>query len=134
MKYKLLSCLALAGCVLAGGALAADMDKGQMQQKMKTAPISKVADVNNMADDTMVYVQGYLVENLGDEQYVFQDNSGKINVEIDDDMIQGNVAPNAPVWIAATVDNEDGEPVMLEAEEIQFLPSNMTTSMNNSAK
>ena len=103
----------------------------------KTKPLSKVSDVQNMADDTVVYVQGYIIQNLGDEMYVFQDDTGKINVEIDDDMLGNAVSPNSVVWIAATVDNENGEPVTLEAEEIQLLPASPTTqpmAMNSSAK
>ena len=102
----------------------------------KNANISKVSDVKNMADDTTVYIQGYLVQNLGNEMYVFQDDSGKINVEIDDDLLSGAIAPNAIVWIAATVDNETGQPVSLEAEEIQLVPanSNQPMAMNTASK
>lgn len=102
----------------------------------KNATVSKVSDVQNMADDAVVYIQGYLVQNLGDEMYVFQDDSGKINIEIDDDLLNGAIAPDAVVWIAATVDNENGQPVTLEAEEIQMLPanSNQPMAMNSASK
>ena len=64
------------------------------------------SDIRNMNDDDVVYLQGYLIQNLGDEMYVFQDDSGTINVEIDDDLMQNAIAPDALVWIAATVDKE----------------------------
>jgi uncharacterized protein (TIGR00156 family) len=103
----------------------------------KTKPLSKISDVQNMADDTVVYVQGYIVQNLGGEMYVFQDDTGKINVEIDDDMIGNSISPDTVVWLAATVDNENGEPVTLEVEEIQLLPasgSSQPMAMNSSSK
>ena len=90
-----------------------------------------------MADDSTVYIQGYLVQNLGDEMYVFQDDLGKINIEIDDDLIENAIAPNSTVWIAATVDNDNGEPVTLEAEEIQLIPTSTNQqpmTMSNNAK
>ena len=90
-----------------------------------------------MADDSTVYIQGYLVQNLGDEMYVFQDDSGKINIEIDDDLIENAIAPNSTVWIAATVDNDNGEPVTLEAEEIQLIPTSANSqpmTMSNNTK
>ena len=79
---KILTILAIAGTIFLGSnANAANHDA-------KNAKISKVSDVQNMADDSTVYIQGYLVQNLGDEMYVFQDDSGKINIEIDDDLIE----------------------------------------------
>ena len=128
---KILTILAIAGTIFLGSnANAANHDA-------KNAKISKVSDVQNMADDSTVYIQGYLVQNLGDEMYVFQDDSGKINIEIDDDLIENAIAPNSTVWIAATVDNDNGEPVTLEAEEIQLIPTSANQqpmTMSNNAK
>ena len=117
-------------------AIAISFTANAAESMQKNATISKVSDVKNMADDTTVYIQGYLVQNLGDEVYVFQDDSGKINVEIDDDLIGNAIAPDAIVWIAATVDNESGKPVSLEAEEIQLVPANATQpmAMNSASK
>ncbi|MBP1532028.1 MAG: NirD/YgiW/YdeI family stress tolerance protein [Alphaproteobacteria bacterium] len=118
MKNKFLSCLAM-GAVMLGStaALAGNM------HKPADKPVSKVSEVNNMADDTMVYLQGYIVKNLGNEMYIFQDASGTMAIEIDDDLIADNtVSPDAMVWIAAEVD-KNGNVVSLEADEIQFMPA-----------
>ena len=131
MKYKLLSCVAAAAVVLASTqAFASKQDTASQK------PVSKVSDVQNMADDSMVYVQGYIIQSLGNENYIFQDDSGQINVEIDDDIMNSaTVTPETIVWIAATIDKETGQPTSLEAEEIQILPagsgSPMTMSRNN---
>lgn len=134
MKYKLLSCVAAAAVVLASSQTFAG-NQGTASQK----PVSKVSDVQNMADDSMVYVQGYIIQSLGDENYVFQDDSGQINVEIDDDLMNSaSVTPETVVWIAATIDKDTGQPTSLEAEEIQFLPagsgSSITMSNNTNNK
>lgn len=98
-----------------------------------TKPLSKISEVQNMPDDTMVYIQGYITQSLGDEMYVFQDDSGTMNIEIDDDLMANNTAsPSTIVWIAAEV-NKEGDITSLEAEEIQFMPTiNSANNMNTS--
>ena len=117
MKSKFLSVLA-AGAVMFG---AATVNAGTASTGDK--PVSQVSAVQNMPEDTMVYIQGYLIQNLGNEMYTFQDDSGTITVEIDDDLMAPSATmPNSLVWIAAEV-NKDGNVTSLEAEEVQFLPS-----------
>ena len=133
MKNTIFACLALVGLTIMGtNAIAADsmsnnenvMTKtiNKLTNKSSEKKVSKVSQVSNMNDDDVVYLQGYLIQNLGDETYVFQDDSGTINVEIDDDLIQNAIAPDALVWIAATVDKE-GNITSLDATEIQLLPT-----------
>ena len=120
MKYKILSIFAAIGIIFG----AANANAGNMASSNDgDKNISQVSDVNNMPEDSTVYIQGYLVKNLGNEMYTFQDNSGTITIEIDDDLMSANsMSPNALVWIVAEV-NKDGNITSLEAEEIQFLPS-----------
>lgn len=116
MKSKFLSVLAAVAVMF--GAAAAEAGTSQSDK-----PVSQVSAVQNMPEDTVVYVQGYLIQNLGNEMYTFQDDSGTITVEIDDDlMAPPSTMPNTLVWIAAEV-NKDGNVTSLEAEEIQFLPT-----------
>lgn len=133
MKNKLLSCVAAAAIVLASANAMAG-DHGKMKHDGANKPVSKVSEVQNMADDSMVYVQGYIIQNLGNDNYMLQDGSGQIMVEIDDDLMNNaTITPQTVVWIAATVDQETGQPVSLEAEEIQIMPegTNIPMAMNN---
>lgn len=133
MKNKLLSCVAAAAIVLASANAMAG-DHGKMKHNGANKPVSKVSEVQNMADDSMVYVQGYIIQNLGNDNYMLQDGSGQIMVEIDDDLMNNaTITPQTVVWIAATVDQETGQPVSLEAEEIQIMPegTNIPMAMNN---
>lgn len=124
MNTNIFTALAIVGAMFSGyNATAADMNV-----LTKDKPVSKVSEINNLDDDSVVYVQGYVVQNLGDDNYLFRDDSGTISVEIDEDLIEGNkIVPNAVVFITATVD-KDGNIASLEAEEIDFLPG-----ANNSA-
>ena len=133
MKNKLLSCVAAAAIVLASANAMAG-DHGKMKHDGANKPVSKVSEVQNMADDSMVYVQGYIIQNLGNDNYMLQDGSGQIMVEIDDDLMNNaTITPQTVVWIAATVDQQTGQPVSLEAEEIQIMPegTNIPMAMNN---
>lgn len=129
MNNKILSILAAAAMIFG----ATSVNAASMASDSTEKPVSQVSDVKNMADDTTVYIQGYLIQNLGNEMYTFQDDSGTLTVEIDDDLMGNNMySPTTLVWIAAEVDKE-GDVVSLDAEEIQFMPnqaSNNSTSGN----
>ena len=128
MKNKILSFMA-AGLMIFGafGANASGMASDNSDK-----PVSQVSEVKNMPDDSMVYVQGYLIQNLGNENYTFQDDSGTMTVEIDDDLMGSNAySPTTLVWIAAEVDKQ-GDVVALEAEEIQFMPNQASNSASTS--
>ena len=132
MKKIILTCLAVAGVILGGAeAFAGD---GMAKNHAADKPISKVSAVQNMPEDSMVYLQGYITQNLGNEMYVFQDDTGTMNIEIDDDLMAGNTAsPTTVVWVAAEVD-KNGDITSLEAEEIQFMPEMTTAGNTNTAK
>jgi uncharacterized protein (TIGR00156 family) len=59
-------------------AMAAPMDMGSMSVKEALAA----------KDDTFGILQGTLVKSLGDEKYEFQDSTGTMTVEIDNDLRQ----------------------------------------------
>ena len=126
MRNKLLWTLALVGGIfMFGNANAAD------SSKQISKPVTHVADASNMAEDTIIYIQGNLTQSLGDEMYIFSDDSGNITVEIDDDLIQGQTfTPNMAVIITASIDKE-GNVTSLDAEEIEFIGDNSMNMSNN---
>lgn len=126
MNNKILSILAAAAMIFG----ATSVNAASMASDSTEKPVSQVSDVKNMADDTTVYIQGYLIQNLGNEMYTFQDDSGTLTVEIDDDLMGNNMySPTTLVWIAAEVDKE-GDVVSLDAEEIQFMPNQASNNSN----
>ena len=128
MKNKILSFIAAGAMIF--GAFAANASSSASDDSTK--PISHVSDIKNMPDDSMVYIQGYLIQNLGNENYTFQDDSGTMTVEIDSDLMDNNMySPTTMVWIAAEV-NKEGDIVALEAEEIQFMPNQASNTSQSS--
>ncbi len=67
--------------------------------------IVTVEQVNEMRDDIPVVLQGVIVQRMGDEKYLFQDSTGSITVEIDDDNWGGvTVSPEEVIKIYGDVD------------------------------
>ncbi|BBM66574.1 YgiW/YdeI family stress tolerance OB fold protein [Vibrio alfacsensis] len=72
-----------------------------------TAAISTVKDAQNAADDSYVLLTGNIVQALGDETYLFKDETGQIEVEIDNEDWRGqDVSPQDKVAIRGEVDSE----------------------------
>lgn len=66
-----------------------------------------VVEVTAMADDTNVRLVGYVIEVVGDDEYVFQDETGTIVVEIDADEWNGiDVTPAIRVELSGEIDRE----------------------------
>ena len=116
MKNTFLSMLAICGlAMLSSNAMAANT------AKTTTKPVSKISDVKAMPDDTEVVIQGVIVQSLGDENYLVKDDSGTVNIEIDEDLVQGNtITPE-----------QDDNVTSLEAEEVQFVPTDTASGAAN---
>ena len=111
---KKISIVALLG-VLSVGAASADFDgptapaatvqnaKGGFVSGVET--IVTVKQVNEMRDDVPVIVKGNIVQRMGDERYLFEDTTGSITVEIDEDNWRGQtVSPADTVKLYGEVD------------------------------
>lgn len=64
-------------------------------------------EIAELPDDENVHLVGYIVESIGDENYMFRDDTGTVVVEIDDDEWNGlEVSPEVRVEISGEVDRE----------------------------
>ncbi|MGR5139256.1 YgiW/YdeI family stress tolerance OB fold protein [Vibrio jasicida] len=72
-----------------------------------TSAINTVKEAHNAADDSFVLLTGNIVQALGDETYLFKDETGEIQVEIDnEDWMGQDVSPQDKVAIRGEVDSE----------------------------
>src|SRR5690625_6026884 len=55
------------------------------QPPVTVTPVQEV--LTNTPDDAYVTIQGRLVEYLGDEDYVLEDETGRITLGLDDDLL-----------------------------------------------
>ncbi|MEQ4924694.1 YgiW/YdeI family stress tolerance OB fold protein [Proteus hauseri] len=66
-----------------------------------------VNKAKELSDDTWVILTGKITKKIGDELYVFEDNTGGINVDIDHKRWQGQtVTPENTVRLEGKVDKE----------------------------
>ncbi len=101
--------------------MAKDNNKGGFVEE--TISIVSVADAKNMKDDAYVVLQGTIQQNLGDENYLFKDDSGTVVIEIDDDDWNGvTVGPQDVVIIKGQVD-KGWTNVEIDVDEISKVPA-----------
>ncbi len=69
--------------------------------------VKTAAEAAKAKDDTRVELTGYIVKSLGDEKYLFRDDSGEVQVEIDDKLWRGLTASDTTkVTLMGEVDDE----------------------------
>ncbi|MBE1237750.1 NirD/YgiW/YdeI family stress tolerance protein [Phaeovibrio sulfidiphilus] len=123
---KTLAAAFLAACTLAGASQAhAQQGYGNGYGNGYTAPAPAVVTVEQaktMADDTWVSLQGRIVKPLGGKDYLFQDDSGTTNIEVDRHAWNGlQVAPTDMVEIQGKVERKHSRFKEIEVKRIILL-------------
>jgi len=81
-----------------------------------------VKEAKTLKDDTPVLLQGKILRSLGNEKYLFSDNSETITIEIDDKLWgELSVGENDTVVITGEVDKERFSKVEIEVNGIRKL-------------
>ncbi|MDR2031850.1 MAG: NirD/YgiW/YdeI family stress tolerance protein [Azoarcus sp.] len=81
-----------------------------------------VAEAKNLSDDARVTLRGNIVRMLGDEKYLFRDDTGEIIVEIDKKLWRDQtVEPKDKVEIRGEIDRDWGASVEIEADALKKL-------------
>lgn len=82
--------------------------------------IQTVASAAKSADDTQVVLVGFIIAKLRDEHYTFQDNSGKIEIEIDDKRFPSTpVSETTQVRIHGKVDKHLGKDATIDVKKVE---------------
>lgn len=83
---------------------------------------SEVASVQERpVNDQRVILEGYLIRQVGHEDYIFQDRTGEIAMEVDDDVLAGFSDPlHVAIRVYGKVD-VDHQKVEVEAKRIERL-------------
>ena len=72
-----------------------------------SSAITAVSKALKMRDDTRAILKGNIVKQIAHEKYLFQDSTGEIVVEIDDDDWGGvTVGPNDTVELVGEIDRD----------------------------
>ncbi len=106
----------LCGCLLIpAGASAGFKGPGAVSK------VLSVEAVGGLKDDSRVVLEGFLVKQIRDEHYLFRDETGTIEVEIDDEDFRGlDVTPKTRVRILGEVD-KDRNSVTVDVDSLEIL-------------
>jgi len=81
-----------------------------------------VSSVSSLRDDDKVTLEGYLIKQLSDEHYLFRDDSGEIEVEIDEEDFRGiRVTDTTAIRIIGEVD-KDWNGISIDVDYLELLP------------
>lgn len=120
---KKVSIMAVVGVMFAASAFAgpnntANNNMNNANNNMVT--VMTVEQVRSQNDDTPVVLQGYLLRQNGENSYVFQDSTGTINLEIDDEDWGGlTVSPTDMVEIWGEVDRNGMSMIEVDVSAIK---------------
>ncbi len=101
-----------------------DADKATLEDAATATPdtVTVAWVVSDGSDDAKVSLRGQLIEALGDEEYVFQDETGTIQVDIKDDVFGADpFEPGLMVEIYGEVDKDDDEEIEIDVERISMI-------------
>ncbi len=114
---KKISLVAMVGAI---ASLAAYAGPGNMNNNMME--VVTVEQVRGMTDNSPVIIRGYLLRKNGENSYVFQDNTGTINLEIDEEDWGGlTVAPTDFVEVWGEVDKNGTSMIEVDVSAIKKL-------------
>ncbi|WGE81696.1 YgiW/YdeI family stress tolerance OB fold protein [Actinobacillus equuli subsp. haemolyticus] len=72
-----------------------------------TASIVTVAQAKSLHDDSRVTLEGKILRQVDNDEYIFADSTGDIKIEIDDHVWNGlNVTPSDKIRIQGKLDKE----------------------------
>lgn len=112
MKVRtIVGCLCIMGCLsLSSYSMAGDRDyqkaipQGFGSLEDQTTETTVAGVFNNEFDGQLVSLEGRLIKYMGHEMYLFEDPSGQITVELDDDHEWSFLSKNALIRIVGVVE------------------------------
>lgn len=87
------------------------------------AKATTVKQALTLPDDAKVELKGYIVQSLGDEKYTFQDATGSITVEIDDELWNGKAISNKTLITIVgevDIDYKPTKRVKIDVDQVRF--------------
>ena len=116
---KKISLFAMLAIVPMCGAMAGQ-NKNMMNNQTNNQPTYwSVTEVTTLPDNSPVVMRGRITKNMGEQMYLFEDSSGNIVLEIDEEDWNGNtVRVNDIVSVYGTVDKGPNS-VEIDVESIE---------------
>lgn len=122
MNRKLLSLSVLTSALILSSHTFAKPQSGGFYGPTAPSASVTVAEAKNLKDESFVVLKGNIKQMVGKEKYLFEDKTGSIVIEIDDDDWNGlSVSPEDIVEIRGEVDTHWRKPTDIEVESITYI-------------
>ena len=119
---KKVSMIAVMGVITSMSAYAGSDNTANNNTNNNMMEVVTVEQVRGMADNSPVIIQGYLLRKNGENSYVFQDTTGTINLEIDEEDWGGmTVTPNDFVEVWGEVDRNGSSMIEVDVSAMKKL-------------
>ena len=119
---KKVSMIAVMGVITSISAYAGSDNMANNNTNNNMMEVVTVEQVRGMADNSPVIIQGYLLRKNGENSYVFQDTTGTINLEIDEEDWGGmTVTPNDFVEVWGEVDRNGSSMIEVDVSAMKKL-------------
>lgn len=117
MKNLFFSLIALISVVFSANAQSNGGFVGPKAPSIAPMTVKQALDVR---DDTVIVLNGKIINSLGDEKYMFADATGQVMIEIDDDDWHGvTVTPEDTLEITGEVDKEFMEQTKIDVKSFK---------------
>jgi uncharacterized protein (TIGR00156 family) len=88
--------------------------------------VQTVAAVKQMKDNSWFTMEGNIVKQIREEKYLFRDQSGEVEVEIDKDKWKGRkVDPGTKVRVSGEVEKDFLSSMDVEVKRIELIDNNV---------
>ena len=90
-----------------------------------SSSVHTVAAVKEMKDNSWFTLEGHIVKQVRKERYIFRDQSGEVEVEIDDEKWKGRkVDPGTKIRISGEVEKDFLSSMDIEVKRIELVAHN----------
>ncbi|MBO4480227.1 MAG: NirD/YgiW/YdeI family stress tolerance protein [Alphaproteobacteria bacterium] len=121
---KKLSIIAIAGVIASVSAYAGSNNtmNNNTNNTGNMMEVMTIEQVRGLSDNTPVIMRGYLLRQNGENSYVFQDTTGTINLEIDEEDWGGlTVSPNDFIEVWGEVDKNGTSMIEVDVSAMKKL-------------
>lgn len=119
---KKISTMAVLGAMVTATAFAGPGNMANNNMNNNMTEVVTVEQVRAMPDDSPVIIRGYLLRQNGENSYVFQDTTGTINLEIDEEDWGGlTVSPTDFIEVWGEVDKNGMSMIEVDVSAIKKL-------------
>lgn len=112
-------------CLICGRAFSKGVDTSNFFVDTSNGAVITVLEAKKMNDKSIITLEGYIIKQVSDDEFIFRDNSGEIKIDIDDNVMikfaNAKITPNTLVRIYGSLDKELLEETKADIFKLEIL-------------